>query len=474
MRSSYWIIVGALLIAEIAAIFETTMIYVALPTLIREFGDPVTAGWLVTSHGLIGTSAALMAGRLGDIYGRKRVLLIMLAVAVVGSVLSAVTSNYMLVLLGRSLQGLSAALIPLSIGIIRETVTKERVPVAIGLMTTGMGIGTALGLVLGGWIVDTYHWQTLFAVSAVLLVIAWIVVRMMIPSNAGNPPRYPIDWVEGLLPVPGITALLLGISLSKGMGWLSPAVIGLVLLGFAIMYYWARRSLAAAEPFINLRLLLRRNVALAIGLAVLLSLGTLQITIVFSAYIQNEAWTGVGMALSATDAGLAKLPSNVLSFFAGPLSGWLMVKMGMRIPVLLAGLLATIGWLLALTFPVSIIFIVLLLCVISFGTTMLNAAIPNLIVAAVPESRTSEAIGVMSVFRGMAQAIGSQIVAVMLAVGAVSATEGGAMMPSAISFQTTIAWIAGLTLAAALLAFLLKARPMEDEAEAEAEVPQAA
>ncbi|RYD87056.1 MAG: MFS transporter, partial [Sphingomonadales bacterium] len=146
----------------------------------------------------------------------------------------------------------------------------------------------------------------------------------------------------------------------------------------------------------------------------------------------------------------------------------LMVKMGMRMPVLLAGLLATIGWLLALTFPTSMIFIILLLCVISFGTTMLNAAIPNLVVAAVPENRTSEAIGAMSVFRGMAQAIGSQIVAVMLAVGAVSMTEGGSLMPSPISFRITIAWIAGLTLAAALAAYLLQPRPEEDEAGAEA------
>ena len=463
MRSNYVAIVGALLIAEIAAIFETTMIYVALPTLIREFGDPVTAGWLVTSHGLIGTSAALMAGRLGDIYGRKSVLLIMLAIAIAGSVLSAVTSNYMLVLVGRSLQGLSAALIPLSIGIIRETLAKDRVPVAIGLMTTGMGMGTALGLVLGGWIIDTFPWHTLFVVSAVLLAVSWVAIKLLIPASPGTPPRVPIDWVEGLLPIPGITALLLGISFSNALGWLDPTVLGLIALGCAIMAYWAKRSLGATEPFINLRLLARRNVALAIGLSVLLSLGTLQITLVFSAYIQNDAWTGVGMALSATEAGLAKLPSNILSFFAGPLSGWLMVKAGMRMPVFAAGLLGTAGWLLALTFPTSLVYVILLLCVISFGTTMLNAAIPNLIVASVPENRTSEAIGAMSVFRGMAQAIGSQIVAVMLAFGAVSATGGGAQLPSAVSFRITIAWIAGLTLLGALTSFLLRPRMDEDD-----------
>lgn len=456
MRSSYWNIIIALLIAEIAAIFETTMIFAALPTLIREFGDPVTAGWLVTSHSLIGTSAALMAGRLGDIYGRKQVLLIMLAIAVVGSVMSAISSNFLLIILGRALQGCATALIPLSIGILREALPSDRVPVAIGLMTTGMGAGTAAGLVLGGWIIDHYPWHTLFIVSSVMLAVAWVAIKLMIPARAGHPPRNPIDWIEGILPVPGITSVLLGISLSNTMGWLNSSVIGLIVLGLAIIAYWARRSLRADEPFINLRLLARRNVAVMIGIAMLLSMGTLQITIVFSAYTQNPTWTMAGLGLSATVAGLAKLPSNVLSFFAGPFSGWLQQKRGMRLPVLAAGLLAMVGWLLALAFPTTIVQVVLLLCVISFGTTMLNAAIPNVLVASVPEERTSEAIGAMSVLRGMAQSIGSQVIAVMLAVGAIATADGGAQIPSPTGFRITMAWIAGLTLAAALLAFLLR------------------
>jgi len=464
MRSSYWIIIAALLIAEIAAVFETTMIYVALPTLIREFGDPVTAGWLVTAHGLIGTSVALMAGRLGDIYGRKSVLLIMLSIAVAGSILSAVTTDYMLVLLGRALQGCATALIPLSIGIIREILPRERVPVAIGLMTTGQGMGTATGLVLGGWLIDNFPWHTLFVVSAVMLVVAWIVIKLAIPATRGSPQRTPIDWIEGVLPVPGITALLLGISFSKDSGWLDPTVLGLIALGLVIIALWARRSLAADEPFINLRLLASRNVSLAILIAVLLSMGTMQITLVFSAYAQNPLWTAAGMGLSATIAGLIKLPSNVLSFFAGPFSGWLQQKHGMRLPILSAGLLGTAGWIAALTFPTSVIQVIVLLCVISFGTTMLNAAIPNVVVASVPEERTSEAIGALSVLRGMAQSIGSQVIAVMLAVGALVTPEGGAKIPAPTGFTITMTTIAGLTLAAALVSFLL--RPTVDPEEA--------
>jgi MFS family permease len=229
-----------------------------------------------------------------------------------------------------------------------------------------------------------------------------------------------------------------------------------MVLGLAIIALWARRSLAAQEPFINLRLLASRNVSLAILIAVLLSLGTMQITLVFSAYGQNPVWTAAGLGLTAMATGLIKLPSNVLSFFAGPFSGWLQQKRGIRLPILCGGLLGTAGWLAALTFPTVNVQVVVLLCVISFGTTMLNAAIPNVIVASVPEERTSEAIGALSVLRGMAQSIGSQVIAVMLTVGALVTPEGGARIPSATGFTITMATIAGLTLAAALVSLLLR------------------
>ena len=143
MRSNYLAIITALFMAEIAATFESAMLFAALPTLIREFGDPITAGWLVTMHMLVGAAAGVLVGRLGDIRGRKSMMLLMLVVATIGSIMSAVTSNFGVVLAGRALQGLSVAVIPLSIGIIREALPKERVPVAVGLMTTGSGVGAA-------------------------------------------------------------------------------------------------------------------------------------------------------------------------------------------------------------------------------------------------------------------------------------------------------------------------------------------
>jgi MFS family permease len=171
----------------------------------------------------------------------------MLAIATIGSIMSAVTDYFGIVLAGRALQGLSVAVIPLSIGIIRETLPKERVPVAVGLMTTGSGVGVAIGLVLGGVIVDNLNWHWLFVVSAILLALSWVAIKFWVPGKPGIPTKQPIDWVEGLLPAPGIMAVLYGVSESKSLGWSDPSVWGTVLVGALVMAYWARRSLRPAN-----------------------------------------------------------------------------------------------------------------------------------------------------------------------------------------------------------------------------------
>lgn len=449
-------IISALFLAEVAAIFESSMIFAALPTLIRTFGDPVTAGWLVTIHMLVGAAAALVAGRLGDIMGRKSIMMLMIALAAAGALISAVSSNFAIVLGGRVLQGLGSAVIPLSVGILRESLPPQRLPVAIGLMTTGMGVGVAAGLVLGGAIVDNFNWHWLFVASALLLGSAWLAVKVWVPAVPGTPPSEPIDWIEGILPAPAVMIVLFGMSQSQSQRWSDTTVWLPVVFGSVILAFWVRRSLRTREPFIDLRLLCNRNVALANIITVLLSLGTMHQVLLFSTYTQSPAWTMAGLGLTATAAGLAKLPSNVLSFFAGPLAGWITQKIDFRMTILFGGLLACLGWIVALPLPDTLVQVVLVLCLISFGTAILNASIPMAIVESVPGSRTSEAIGTMSVIRGMAAAIGVQLITLSLSSVTVTTPDGMAELPSATSFRITMAWIGGLTLLATFNAFLLR------------------
>jgi MFS family permease len=456
MRSSTNAIIAAVFLAEVSATFESSMLYAALPTLIRTFGDPITAGWLVTIHMLIGTVACIVAGRLGDMYGRKRVMLILLAVAAIGSLISAVSTDFGVVLVGRALQGFGSAAIPLSIGILRESVPQQRLPVAIGLMTTAQGMGVAVGLVLGGLIIDYVNWHWLFVVSGVLLVASYVVVQMVVPNVPGSPPTEKIDWIEGLLPAPAIGSVLLGLSFTKTYGWLDARSYGLIAIGAALMLVWTLRSLRAREPFINLRLLGERNIAVANLAAVLLGLGTAQIVFVFSTYMQAPAWTMAGLGFTATVAGVAKLPSNFLSFFAGPLSGWLASKRSVSVPIIVGGTMAAVGWLIGMTLPNTLWQVIALLCLISFGTTLLNAALPMVVVDAATADRTSEAIGAMSVIRGMCAVIGTQMIALILSSDTVTEPGGSAAFPSPAAYHLTMACIAALSLAAGMSGLLLR------------------
>lgn len=451
-------IIFALFIAEMTVTFESAMVYAALPTLIRDFGDPVTAGWLVTSHLLIAAATAPVAGRLGDIYGRKLLIMLLLGVALVGSLLSALSTNFAIVLVGRALQGLSAAVLPLSIGVLREALPAGKVPLAVGLMTTSQGVGAASGLVLGGVIVDQLNWHWLFGASAILLAVSIVAVVLLVPFRPGTPTRRPIDWIEGMLPVPAISAILFGISAAKSYGFVSGQSLGLIVVGLLLMVWWAMRSLRSAEPFIDLRLFTERNFAVSNAMQILLGMGTMQILYVFSNYMQSPAWTMVGLGLTATVAGLAKLPSNGLSFFAGPLSGWMTTRIGDRWTVMSGAALATLGWVAALVLPDTLTKVIAILCIISFGTTILQAAIPNVVVASVPENRTSEAIGTMSVVRGIAAAVGAQMIALLLASQTIAAPDGGAQFPTGDAYRLTMAVMAALTFGGVLCALLLRGR----------------
>ena len=165
------------------------MIYAALPTLMRDFGDPAGVGWLITAYLLVGSVSAGLSSRLGDLFGRKRLVLAMLACSASGSLISALSSGLPGLICGRALQGMSAALLPLAIGIVRERLRAERVPVAIGWLTAMATFSAGAGLLLGGLLVDHAGWRTMFWFGAVHGVVAMVLVARWVPASAAAADR---------------------------------------------------------------------------------------------------------------------------------------------------------------------------------------------------------------------------------------------------------------------------------------------
>lgn len=446
----------ALWFAEIASAFETAMIYAALGQLIKAFGDPVKAAWLVTIYLLVGAGAAAIIARLGDIYGRRRMLLIVLVILGAASLLSALASSFLLIVAGRAVQGLSAAVLPLCFALARENFRPQRLPIAVGVIMSGASGGIAIGLVLGGYIVDRFGWQAVFYASFVFAALAWVMVRFLVPRSPENRGSIAsLDIGSALLFVPGVVALLLALSNGKDWGWTSPLVLSLLAGGCGLLALWIRRSLTISEPLIDVRLFRDPRVAIANLSYALIAAGGLQVTMFFAILLQSPRWTGVGLGVSAAVAGLVKLPSNVLAFGAGPLSGFLMTRLSGRLVMGGGGLLASLGWLLAMFFHGSIWQVGASICIISVGTTILFAAGSNIVVAAVPPERTGEAGGVLAVIRALVTAAGAQLVAVLLASSTVSQPGTSGAYPDTRAFFLTLAVITAFTLASSIVALML-------------------
>jgi MFS family permease len=265
----------------------------------------------------------------------------------------------------------------------------------------------------------------------------------------------PLDLWGGLLFVPAVAGALLAISNGKTWGW-DPRFWSLLAGSLAVFAVWVRHELRHPYPLIDVRLLAKRDVALPNFTQALCALGAFQFSQLVLLLMQQPKWTGVGLGLSATLAGLFKLPGNFVAAGVSPLAGWACGKWGAA-PLIVVGMMATtLGCLAVIAFPQSPPVIVGVTLLVSLGTATVYVAVPNILVSVAPLGRVSETIGMYSVIRSLALAIGAQVMIVLLASSTVSdASKGRAVFPSLDAYQLTLGVMAAVSFCCVLSALLL-------------------
>ena len=441
LRSTTTWVLTALVLAEVVSAVEATMIFAALRVFYKEFGDPVAVGWAVTAFLLVAAASASVCARLGDMYGRRKLLLIVLVFACAGSLVSAFATGVAGVVAGRAIQGMAGAVMPLCFGLVREKLPQARVPFGIGVVSAAAFVSGGLAIFMGGVIIDHLHWHWIFYTGAATAVIAWLAVLAWVPKSAPAAAREPVDILGAVLLVPGITALLLAMSQLKVWGWGDMRTIALLLGGVVVLAVWVWHELRTPAPLIDVRLFGQRQLALANLAVVLLAMGAMQSGVVLSLLLQQPTWTGVGLGLSATLAGLVLAPPMMLAVFAGPGCGVMASRHGARAPALLACAMLVIGWVGLALAHASLPIVVAAVVLQGGALAVAYAATPMLIVEVAPLHRTSEVTGVSSVIRYVSNAVGSQVVAVLLARATVSdAAHGTAQYPAPSAFGLTL-WV---------------------------------
>ena len=452
------VILVVLALVEINSAFEVGMIYGVVGSLMREFGATAT-GWIVSSFLLVGAIAAALGSRLGDIFGRRRLLMVLLTLAMTGSLTSALSTDLTGLIVGRGIQGVAGALLPLCIGLVREYFPAPRVPKAIGWLTAIATFSAMLGILVGGALADTVGWRSTFWLGAAHAVVSLVCAVTLLPPSRAFGFQGRFDWLGGVLFAPAIAALLLAVEFWKRAGHTDLRFVGYGLAGATLLFVWIRRELRHPTPMLDVRQLGTRQLGLTMVLMGLFGLGSAQLMLMVLLIGQQPVWTGIGIGLTAAAAAWLKVPSGLVGFIGSPWSGHVAARSGARRAAILGSAVTCVGWVIFALWHDSVAQLVTASVVCTLGGSALYAAMPNLIVEVAPPERTAEFNGMSHVFRTLGTAVGTQIVTMLLATTTAVAPDGAVTKhPAPSAFMLAFVAINGMVAAMLLVALLLPRR----------------
>lgn len=412
------------------------------------------ASWIVTVTLLAGAVATPVAGKLGDMYGKKRVVLILTVPMIVGSVVCALATNVSLTILGRALQGLGIGIVPLGISLIKDVIPQERLHASIALMSASMGVGGALGLPLAAAVAERGSWRLLFWFAAILSILITAAVAAWVPAvapDAEERGRFDLIGALGLSVV--LICLLLAVSQGNDWGWSSPRVLGLLAAALLVALVWGWWELRADNPMIDLRttahpVVLWTNVAsFLVGFAMYAQ------SLVVPQLLQLPTSTGYGLGQSMVAMGLWMAPAGVMMMAMSPVGAKITRNHGAKVTLAVGGLVIALGYgsaqFLLDSAPALLISTILTSC----GVGLAYGAMPALIMAAVPHHET----GAANAFNSLTRSVGSSVAAAVMGVVLAGMTLdlGGHAVPSLNGFRVALAVGAGVAVLAAIIAAML-------------------
>lgn len=415
--------------------------------------------WLLTSTLLVAAVAVPLMGRLGDMFGKRLLLLIAVGSLVVGSVITGLTDNIGVMIFGRAVSGISAAAIPLGISLLSSLVPRERAGTAIATVSAMLGVGGALGLPLAAVIAEHTDYRALFWVSAAVAALAFIGILTAVPKDtelAGGK----VDYIGTVLLGSALIALLFPLSQTGSWGWGSVKVIGLLCLSAVLFVVFTFTQTRIAQPLVDLVTLRRRPIMLTNIASIFFGFALFASLIGTASYVQAPEATGYGFGSSILTGGLAMLPGGVAMLVLAPVSAKLAARFGAPRILTLGALIVAAGWLCRMVFTGSLTQVIIGATIVGAGTAVGYATMPAIINAHTPTHELAAANGLNSLVRSVGSSLASAVGGALLAASTMSL--GGHDIPTLDAYRQLFALCAGASILAALIALAIPKGPIED------------
>jgi EmrB/QacA subfamily drug resistance transporter len=390
-----------------------SLVVPALPVLQRDLHASTSeAAWIFTAYLIAASVVTPIAGRLGDMYGKRRVLVISLAGLALGSAMGALVTSLSLMIVARTIQGIGGAVFPLAFGIVRDEFPRERIAGAIALISGVLGIGGGLGIVLAGPILENldYHW--LFWIPGVVTLVSMVATLVFIPESPVRAPGN-VHWLGAILLSGWLVALLLAVSEAPTWGWGSAKTLGLLLLSGVLCAAWVWTEARARHPLVDMEMMRIRGVWTTNLTALLVGFGMYSAFVLIPQFVQAPTSTGYGFGSSVTQAGLFLIPSTIGAAIFSPIGGRISTKIGSKLPLVIGTAVTALSFVvLAASHDAAGIYVAAALLGVGIGFAF--ASLANLIVQAVRPDQTGVATGMNTIVRTIGGAIGAEVAASIL------------------------------------------------------------
>ncbi|MEV6112617.1 MFS transporter [Streptomyces sp. NPDC052109] len=441
----------------VVSLMQTLVIPIVpeLPHLLRASASDAT--WAVTATLLAAAVATPVMGRLGDMYGKRLMLLSSLLMLVAGSVTAALSDDLGPVIVGRALQGLASGVIPLGISIMRDELPAERLASATALMSASLGIGGALGLPAAALIADHFDWHMLFWTSAALGAVTGVLVLLLVPeSKVRTGGRFDLPGALGM--AAGLICLLLAVSKGADWGWRSGTTLGLFGAAVLVLLVWGLFELRTSEPLVDLRTTARRQVLVTNLASVAFGFSMFAMSLVLPQLLQLPRATGYGLGRSLLDAGLVMAPTGLVMMAMAPVSALISRTWGPKVTLMCGAVIVAAGYGLNVVLMHAVWELLVASCVIGAGIGFAYGAMPALIMGAVAPSETAAANSLNTLMRSIGTSTASAVAGVILA--RMTTTFGTSPLPSENGFKVVMAVGSGAAVLALLVAAFIPRRTL--------------
>jgi MFS family permease len=414
-----------------------------------EFGiTPGQASLILSSYIITGVAMSPVVGKLGDIYGKKRMLTIVILLYAACVSVTGFSPNYTFMVGARAFQGIGLTIFPLGMSLVREEFPREMVPRAQGFLSAMFGAGFAISLPLGAWVSNSYGWRTTYHSAIPFVVLLAILIFVYVRESQYRRPETRVDFVGAVLLGISLALIVLGLSEGASWGWLAGPTVGLFIGGGALLVplvgYEAWYHAKGGEAILDLKLMRQRNVAVTNALGAVAGFG-MYLALLSMVYLFEFPSASGGYGQSIFGAGLSLVPLAIGMLVFAALAGLLVSRIGTR-PMTAIGAAVTAAAFLAAIPHHTLTNLLIVEFVIGAGIGIVNAGMINLLVLTVEPRDMGLATSLSAVFRNVGSSLGAPLAGSLLTTFTVSLLAPGisTSAPAFLAFQVAFAIAAGV------------------------------